>query len=99
MDTNNKNTNTNNPNSTKRQSNTSTRHYGFSQDDLYAEIRETLGWLEENHTELVTSTIAAYLSLLFNLTSLIEDCVNRRFLFGALVDFENRNNCKPLLHI
>ena len=77
----------------------STKHYGYSDRDLTDEITNTLGWLYENHKLLKTSTVTTYLQLLFNLTSLVSNVVERQHLFGALLDFENRADYQIKLHL
>lgn len=77
----------------------STKHYGYSDRDLTDEITNTIGWLYENHKLLQTSTIAAYLQLLFNLTSMVQNVEERRHLFGTLLDFENRDQHQIKLHL
>lgn len=77
----------------------SKKHYGYAHRDITDEITNTIGWLYENHKLLKTSTIAAYLQLLFNLTSLVDNIEERRHLFGTLLDFENREDLQIKLHL
>ena len=86
-------------NNFKTTSDISTKDYGYSQRDLTDEITNTIGWLYENHKLLAPSTITAYLQLLFNLTSLVMDVMERKHLFGTLLDFENREQHQIKLHI
>jgi len=68
----------------------STRDYSFNQGDLTDEITNTIGWLHENETTLAEGTITAYLSLLYNLVSLVTDINEKRYLYGTLLDYKNR---------
>lgn len=77
----------------------STKSYGYSDRDLTDEITNTIAWLYENSEMLRKSTIAAYLSLLFHLTSLVENVEERRHLNGTLLDFENREQHQIKLHL
>lgn len=77
----------------------SAKNYGYCENDLTDEITETIGWLFENSENLRESTITAYLSLLFHLTSLVQNIEERRYLYGTLLDFENRNKCQIKLHL
>ena len=56
----------------------------------------SVAWREQL---LQTSTIAAYLQLLFNLTSMVQNVEERRHLFGTLLDFENRDQHQIKLHL
>jgi hypothetical protein len=69
----------------------STRNYSFNQDDLTDEITNTIEWLHTNQELLKTATITAYLSLLYNLVSLVTDINEKRYLYGTLIDFKNRH--------
>lgn len=69
----------------------STRDYSYNQDDLTDEITNTIQWLNDNSKRLEKSTIAVYLSLLYNLVSLVEDINEKRQLYHTLRDFENKD--------
>lgn len=86
-------------NTIKHSTDISQKHYGYSDRDLTDEITNTLAWLYENHKLLQKTTITAYLQLLFNLTSLVQNVLERQHLFGVLVDFENREDYQVKLHI
>lgn len=75
------------------------RNYGYNQNDLTDEITNTIEWLHENQKTTPTSTITAYLSLLYNLTSLVEDINEKRELYSTLATFENREKYQAVLHL
>ena len=77
----------------------STRDYSFNQRDLTDEITNTIEWLHVNEGTLQISTISAYVSLLYNLVSLVEDINEKRHLYTALSDLENKDKLQIRLHL